>query len=370
VREYVLVLLVAAAVTYLLTPLARWGAVAVRAMSPVRDRDVHATPTPRLGGLAMYGGVLAALVVASRLPHLDETFRQSSEPVAVLKAGALICLIGALDDRFELDSLTKLAGQIVAAGVLVLEGVQLLWIPLPRYSTLSLSQGTAVIATVLFIVLTINAVNFVDGLDGLAAGVVGIASFAFFAYSYQLSVVHGFERAQPPTLLTAVLAGACLGFLPHNFDPARVFMGDSGAMLLGLVLAASVITLTGQLDPNAVSQQDLFPALMPLLLPLLVLAVPFVDLVAAVVRRSWAGQSPFTPDKRHIHHRLLEIGHSTRRAVLIMYGWSALLALGAIGLSTADGPVVIVSVTGGLVLAAVAMSLLPKWRATFGVGRR
>jgi UDP-GlcNAc:undecaprenyl-phosphate GlcNAc-1-phosphate transferase len=360
VREYVLVLLVAAATTFLLTPLARRLAVGLKAMAPVRDRDVHSIPTPRLGGIAIYGGILAALVVARGLPTLSGTFISSSEPTAVLKAGLVICLIGAIDDRFELDSLTKLGGQIVAGGVMVLGGVQLLWLPIPRYSVLSLSQGQAVVITVLFTVVMINAVNFVDGLDGLAAGVVAIAAIAFFVYSYQLSVVNGYDVAAPPTLMTAALAGACLGFLPHNFDPARVFMGDSGSMLLGLMLSSSVITLTGQMDPNSVSQIDLFPALVPLLLPALVLAVPLVDLLLAVVRRSWARRSPFSPDKAHLHHRLLEIGHSKRRAVLIIYGWSALLAFGAVGLSTTNGPTLVIGLTAALAVIALIVSNLPR----------
>lgn len=365
-REYVLVLFVAAATTYLLTPLARRFAITIRAMAPVRDRDVHAIPTPRLGGLAMYGGILAALVVARGLPTLSGTFIRSSEPTAVLKAGLVICLIGALDDRFELDSLTKLGGQIVAAGVMVLGGVQLLWLPIPRYNALALSQGQAVIITVLFTVVMINAVNFVDGLDGLAAGVVAIAAVAFFIYSYQLSVVNGFDRAAPPTLMTAVLAGACLGFLPHNFDPARVFMGDSGSMLLGLVLSSAVITLTGEMDPTAVGPAALFPALVPLLLPLLVLAVPLVDLLLAVVRRSWARRSPFAPDKAHLHHRLIEIGHSKRRAVLIIYGWSALFAFSAVGLSTVRGSGTVIGLTAVCAVLVLIASNLPRIRAHRG----
>lgn len=361
-REYVLVLLVAAAVTYLLTPVARRLAIAGGALAPVRDRDVHAIPTPRLGGLAIFGGIAAALLVARALPTLSATFYASSEPKAVLEAGLVICLLGALDDRFDLDSLTKLGGQILAAGVMVLGGVQLLWLPVPS-ATLSLSQGEAVLVTVLLTVTMVNAVNFVDGLDGLAAGVVGIAAVAFFAYSYQLSVVHGFDRAAPPTLITAALAGACLGFLPHNFSPARVFMGDSGSMLLGLVLSSSVVTLTGQMDPNAVSPLDLFPALVPLLLPVLVLAVPLVDLLLAVVRRSWALRSPFAPDKRHLHHRLLQMGHSQRRAVLIIYGWSAVFAFGAVGLSLTTGPGQVVAVAAAAAIALLVVVNLPRLRA-------
>ena len=293
-REYLLVLAVAAAVTYLLTPVARRLAVGIGAMATVRDRDVHAIPTPRLGGLAMYAGVAAALLVAARLPKLHSTFKDSSETKAVLLAGGLVCLLGIIDDRFNLDALTKLAGQILAAGVLVLEGVQLLWIPLPS-GTFVLGQQLGALATVLVVVVIINAVNFIDGLDGLASGVVGIAAAALFVYSYSLAVQKGIDRANPPTLITAVLVGACLGFLPHNFNPARIFMGDSGSMVLGLLLSASVISLTGQLDPGSLASLELFPTTLPLLLPLLVLVVPFLDFVLAIVRRSVAGRSPFAP---------------------------------------------------------------------------
>ncbi len=333
-REYALTLVVVASVTYLLTPVARRFAVAWGALASVRDRDVHTIPTPRLGGLAMYAGALAGLLVASRLPLLARVFGRS-DVRGVLLGGLVLVVLGAVDDRWGLDALTKFAGQILAAGLMVLQGVQLLFLPVPRYGTLSLSPSVGVPLTVLLVVFTINAVNFVDGLDGLAAGVVGIASAAFFVYSYQLSVVYHFDRATPPTLITAILTGACIGFLPHNFNPARVFMGDSGSMLLGLMLAAATVSLTGGLDPGAVVGQDLFPALLPLLLPLAVLAVPFIDLLLAVLRRTSAGRSPFAPDKMHLHHRLLEIGHSQRRAVVIMYLWSALIAGGAVSVSVA-----------------------------------
>ncbi|HLZ38503.1 MAG TPA: MraY family glycosyltransferase [Mycobacteriales bacterium] len=359
-REYLLTLLVCAAVTYLLTPVARRIATAVGALAPIRDRDVHAIPTPRLGGLAMFAGIAAALLLASRLPRLQTVFGNFTEPRAVLHAGAIVCLLGVVDDRWGLDSLTKLAGQILAAGVMVLEGVQLLWLPVPRFGTLVLGQEAGVLLTVLLVVATINAVNFVDGLDGLAAGVVGIAALAFFAYSYQLAIVHGLSRAAPPMLISASLVGACFGFLPHNFNPARVFMGDCGSMLIGLLLAASTISLIGQLDPGALTGLDLFPALLPLVLPVGVLAVPFVDLLLAIVRRSMAGRSPFAPDKQHLHHRLLEIGHSQTRAVLIMYCWSALLGFGGVAMSMTSGPRPMLLVVGVLALLAVIASTLPR----------
>jgi UDP-GlcNAc:undecaprenyl-phosphate GlcNAc-1-phosphate transferase len=363
VREYLLVLCVAAAITYLLTPVVRRLAVGIGAMAEVRDRDVHAIATPRLGGVAMYAGIAAALLVAARLPKLHSTFRDSSEVRAVLLAGGLVCLLGIIDDRFNLDALTKLAGQILAAGVLVLEGVQLLWIPLPSGGTFVLTQQMGAIATVLVVVVIINAVNFIDGLDGLASGVVGIGAVALFAYSYSLAVEKGFDRANPPTLITAVLVGACAGFLPHNFNPARIFMGDSGSMLIGLLLSASVVSLSGQVDYNAVNSLELFPATLPLLLPLLVLLVPFLDFILAIVRRSVAGQSPFTPDKRHLHHRLLEIGHSQTRAVLLMYFWAALFAFSVVSVSLTKGPLFIVGIAAGLGAVVTVASSLPRTKS-------
>jgi UDP-GlcNAc:undecaprenyl-phosphate GlcNAc-1-phosphate transferase len=335
VREYLLTALVAAAVTYLLTPLVRRFAERVGAYTPVRDRDVHTIPTPRLGGVAMFAGVVVALLVASRLPTLQRVF-DTTEARGVLFAALLLVLIGAADDKWGLDALTKLAGQIVAAGVMVLQGVQLLYLPLPQGGALSLSPDLGVPLTILFVVVTINAVNFIDGLDGLAAGVVAIAAGAFFAYSYQLAVLKGFDRAATPTLITAVLAGVCLGFLPHNFNPARVFMGDSGSMVLGLMLSSSAVTLIGRLDPGAITTAVVFPTLLPLLLPVAVLAVPFVDLVLAVARRTRTGQAPWQPDKLHLHHRLLRLGHSHARAVLIMYLWSALVAGAAVTVAFAQ----------------------------------
>ncbi|MFL6241277.1 MAG: MraY family glycosyltransferase [Actinomycetes bacterium] len=361
-REYLLVLAVAAAVTYLLTPIARRIAVGTGTLAAVRDRDVHAIPTPRLGGLAIYGGICAAVLVAARLPKLHSTFQDSSDTKAVLLAGGLVCALGVIDDRFNLDPLTKLAGQILAAGVLVLEGVQLLWIPEPDGNTLVPGQQLGALATVLIVVIIINAVNFIDGLDGLASGVVGIAAIALFAYAYSLAVLKGIDRANPPTLISAVLIGACLGFLPHNFNPARIFMGDSGSMVLGLMLSASVISLTGQLDPGAVANQELFPTALPLLLPLLVLLVPVLDFVLAVVRRSVRGRSPFAPDKSHLHHRLLEIGHSQTRAVLLMYFWAALFAFSVVSVSLAHGPMLVVALAVGVGVVVILVSSLPRAR--------
>jgi UDP-GlcNAc:undecaprenyl-phosphate GlcNAc-1-phosphate transferase len=167
---------------------------------------------------------------------------------------------------------------------------------------------------------------------------------AFFLFCYQLTRFNDASRATTSALLTAALAGACAGFLVHNFHPARLFMGDSGSMLIGLVLSASAVTLTGQFAETdlsqgaAGSQASLLPTLMPLLLPISLLVVPMLDLVMAVVRRTRAGRSPFAPDKQHLHHRLLEIGHSQRRAVLIMWLWAGLVAFGTVLASLYTGP--------------------------------
>ena len=351
-REYLLVLLISAALTYLTVPVVRWYAVRWHVMAEIRDRDVHSIPIPRLGGVAMYIGFMGAMLAASQLGFVSAVFTDSKDAIAVMSGGTLIFLLGVVDDIWGLDSLTKAAGQIIAAGVMVVQGVQLLWLPFNGVTVLD--YNTSVIVTVLLVVVTVNAINFIDGLDGLAAGIIGIGSLAFFAFSYLLTVEKGFDRATTATLVTAILAGMCAGFLPHNFNPARIFMGDSGSMLAGLLLSASVITLSGKLDPYAVGDAALLAPLMPLLLPFAVLAVPLIDLLLAVVRRTSARRSPFAPDKQHLHHRLLEIGHSQRQAVLVMYLWASALAIGSavsVFVNVRVGLVVALMIAGVAVLA-------------------
>lgn len=336
-REYLLVFLVAAATTYLLTVVAREIALRTGAVAAVRDRDVHAEPIPYLGGLAMLGGLWAGYLVARELPFLSTSgpfvFRDAG---IVLIAGAMICAVGVLDDLFEIDALSKLGGQVLAAGFLIFSGIQYTFFPTQDGSQFSLDPAQGAILTVFIVVATVNAVNFVDGLDGLAAGVVGIGAIAFFLFCYQLANFNQVSLATTGALLSAGLAGACAGFLPHNFHPARLFMGDSGSMLIGLVLSASAVTLSGQFSGSEItqgasgSQASLLPTLLPVLLPVSILIVPIVDLLLAVVRRTRAGRSPMAPDKQHLHHRLLEIGHSQRRAVFIMWMWAALVAFGTV----------------------------------------
>jgi UDP-GlcNAc:undecaprenyl-phosphate GlcNAc-1-phosphate transferase len=363
VREYLFVLVVAAATTLLL--IGPVGALAGRlgGVPPTRERDVHRFPIPRLGGLAMLAGLLAALTAASALPRLGRVFELSTDARGILLAAVIICLLGVADDVWNLDALTKFAGQVVAAGVMVLSGVQLYWLPLPS-GPLVLTSEMAVGLTVLTVLVTVNAVNFVDGLDGLAAGVVGIGAAAFFSYSYLLAVVEGLSRMTLPALVSAALAGICLGFLPANVHPARIFMGDSGSMLIGLLLAGSAISLTGQLDPEVLPGGSVLPALLPLLLPVAVIAIPFIDLLAAVWRRTRAGRSPFAPDKQHLHHRLLDLGHSHRRAVTIMWVWATLVAFGLVVVALVGGTATLVAV--GLAVIGVVLLTLGRPVGIFG----
>jgi UDP-GlcNAc:undecaprenyl-phosphate GlcNAc-1-phosphate transferase len=362
VREYLLVFLVALSVTYLLTVFAREIALRTGAVAAVRDRDVHAEPIPYLGGLAMMGGLLAAYLVAQRLPFLSGSDEFVFDDAGVvLMAGGLVCAVGVLDDIFELDALTKLGGQVLAAGLLVALGVRFYYFPGPDGTQFSLDDAQGALLTLVVVIGTMNAVNFVDGLDGLAAGVVGIGAAAFFLYCYMVSDQNNLTLATTGALLSAALAGACAGFLPHNFHPARLFMGDSGSMLIGLVLSASTLTLTGQFVgmPTAAGN-SLFVTVLPVLLPIGLLMVPIVDLVLAVVRRTRAGRSPMSADKQHLHHRLLEIGHSQRRAVLIMWMWAFTLATGAVVVSLFDEAWVWWGLGSMLALTVVLTFVLPK----------
>jgi len=381
VREYLLTLCITAAVTYLLTEPVRKFAIVARAMPEIRARDVHKQPTPRLGGIAMFFGLCAGLLAADHLANLSDVFVKSNEPRALLSGAALIWLIGVLDDKFEIDALIKLGGQMIAAGVMVMQGLTILWLPVPGVGTVALTQWQSTLLTVALVVITINAVNFVDGLDGLAAGMVCIAAAAFFMYAYRIWYSYGIEAAAPATLFAAVLMGMCLGFLPHNMHPARIFMGDSGSMLIGLVLAAGAISVTGQVDPDLMnlftgsernSVHQMVPVYIPLLMPLTIIAIPTADFVFAVVRRTWRGQSPFAADRGHLHHRLLQIGHSHSRAVLIMYFWAALIGFGALAYSVNNASMWIV--LGIVVLSFIGLVLLllprfqpraPRWAERF-----
>jgi len=372
IREYLLAGLTAAVITFLLVGPVRLLAIKLGAVAWPRGRDVHVTPTPRWGGLAMLGGVLGGVAMAYQLPALRLAFDTSSaEVLGAVLAGVLLVGVGVLDDRYDLDALTKFAGQTTAAGVLIIFGVQwsTFWIPFGggedgiSGSVLSLGYGQGMLLTVLFTVVLVNAMNFVDGLDGLAAGIGMIGALAVGTFAISLILQYGNDPSYySPALIAAVLGGACVGFLPHNFNPARIFMGDSGSMLIGVLLAAATTSASGKIPVVVDSPRYYLASLAPLIVFAAVLFVPVLDLAMAVVRRTRAGMSPFSPDKMHLHHRLLEIGHSQRRAVLLIYLWAGVLAFGAVALTfITDAVVVLWTVGFGLLLAALA-SAIPRMR--------
>lgn len=370
IREFFLVALCAAVVTFLVTGVVRRLALRIGAIAVPRSRDVHVVPVPRLGGVAMYVGLVAGVFVASQLPVLGRAF-DTYETVGVCVGGGVIVLVGILDDRFGLDALTKFVGQTFAAGVLVLFGVQWLQVYVPWGGTGG-STGSIVIfdsvqsllITMFLCVVLVNAMNFVDGLDGLAGGIGLIAAVATCAFSLGLIVQkNGDVATYPPTLIAAVLAGACAGFLPHNFQPARLFMGDSGSMFIGLTLAAATTMASGRVDYTQTGSGGALALFAPVIVAAAVLVVPLLDLLMAVVRRTRAGTSPFAPDKMHLHHRLLEIGHSQRRAVLLIYLWAGVLAFGAVALALIDNPFVVVWLVAFGLLVAVLASAVPRLRS-------
>lgn len=364
-REYLFVFIIALAVTYVSVPAMRALAVRVGAFTPVRERDVHTVPIPRLGGLAMLVGYGAATLVASQLPFLQQVF-DTGELLGVLAGAAIVCLLGAVDDVRELDPLTKLGGQLVAAAIMAFSGVQLFSLPIGVVTVLP--APILVLITVFVVILCINAVNFVDGLDGLAAGIVAIAGVTFFAYSYLLS-----SSYNPPnvfssaTFISAALVGCCLGFLPHNYHPARLFMGDSGALLLGLLLAATTISTTGAVNPTQVSANPVAATILPLLIPISIMLLPLLDVAWAVIRRTLRGQNPWQADSQHLHHRMLQIGHGHRRAVLLLWLWALVVAVGVVSFVFVPP----VWAGGGVVVMAGLAAFLTVWLPRYSApGRR
>lgn len=356
-REYLLVCVVAATITFLVTPAIRWLAVRFGAVTPVRGRDVHSVPIPRLGGVAMLVGFGVAVLVGSQLPYLGSTIR-SRELLGVLVAAVIITGLGAIDDFVELDAVTKFAGQMVAAGVMAFAGIQLATVPYGGAQTY-LPQMILVPLTIFIVIATTNAVNFADGLDGLAAGMVGIAALAFFIWVYTASP----PNLDPPTVfstpafIAAAIVGCCAGFLPHNFHPAKLFMGDAGALLLGLLLAASTISFTGNFDPSQAPQRSsaLVAFWLPIALPLSILAVPILDVVLAIRRR---GIRFWKPDAKHLHHRMLGIGHPHRQAVLLFYSWSAVVSGGVLLFAFLPARLAaVVMIVGMLVCLALTVGL-------------
>jgi UDP-GlcNAc:undecaprenyl-phosphate GlcNAc-1-phosphate transferase len=360
--RYLAVFLATAGGVLLATPLVRRMAVRFGAIDRPSDRKVHPKPTPTLGGVAILVGVLVGLGVAYLIPSLRSLYHQSLELQGTLIAAVVITGIGVLDDTRTLSAPAKVAGQLLAAGLLILNGVELLFFWFPTQGVISLGSDLSVPLTALWILTMVNGVNLIDGLDGLAAGIVTIAALAFFTWVF-VSPPVGAQPLSTAALLSAVAAGAALGFLPYNFYPAKIFMGDAGAMQLGIVLAAATLSGVGRtVQPSG---GDIAAFSIPVLIPMIVLAVPLVDVALAIIRRVRKGRAIFAPDKEHIHHQLREIGHTHRQAVLIMYFWSILLAGSALAVAFINGRLFVGSiliVAATLFLATLAPARLRRRR--------
>lgn len=372
---YALLVGVSAVVTYVLALVIFKLSTKYRLYPKIRERDVHTRPTPRLGGVAMFLGIVAAFGVASLLPQLSLVFSDSGTVLGLLGSALLIVLIGVADDIWDLDWMTKLAGQIIAAGLLAWQGIQLTTLPIGGQTIVS--PWVSLVVTVLAVVLVMNAINFIDGLDGLVTGVALIANGVFFVYVYLLQgqAVGQTEYFNLASLITAVLIGACLGFLPLNFHPAKLFMGDAGALLVGLMMAASAISVTGNINAGLATGPTVLtayflPAFLPILLPFAVLLIPLLDFSLAVLRRLRAGKSPFTADRKHLHHRLLDMGHSHLHAVLILYAWTFVFAVGCLPFMFWPFNLAVLPIALGLILCTIlTLSPLSKRKALEAVAQ-
>lgn len=322
--EYVAVLGAAAVATYLLTFVVRRLAVRFGAVVAPGERRVHSRPTPTAGGSAMFLAFLLAMAVASQLEAFEPVFEGSSEPLGIVLGAAVIYAVGLLDDLREVSAPAKLAGQVLAAGVLYFLGVTMFFFQVPFADYVVLSPDLTPLLTVIWVAAIANAVNLIDGLDGLAAGIVAIAAGAFFVYGVRLEDIGLLSADNVGPLVAAIVFGVCLGFLPHNFHPARIFMGDAGALLLGLLMAASTMVIGGRTDQPVSGQTYFFYA--PIFIPFFILGVPLIDTLFAIVRRARRRAGVTTADKEHLHHRLMRLGHGQRRAVLLLWAWTALLS--------------------------------------------
>jgi UDP-GlcNAc:undecaprenyl-phosphate GlcNAc-1-phosphate transferase len=325
--DYVLIGLVAAVSTFAATPLVvRLAHVRGWLVEP-NERSVHTRPVPQVGGLAMLIGLGVALVVAVSMDRFDVLFDDNSEPLGIAIAAVIVFATGFLDDIRDMAPPGKVTGVVLAGIVLSMFGATMFFFRVPFYDVLILSSDWTPLVTVFWLLGMTQAINLIDGLDGLAAGIVAIAATAFFIYANRLGELELFAEQNVGPLIAVITAGLCVGFLPHNFNPARIFMGDSGAFLLGLLLAVSTSVVGGRADPNTqgfVGQTFFFFA--PLAIPLLILGVPILDTLFAIVRRASKRQAIDVADKGHLHHRLMNLGHGHRRSVLILWTWTALLS--------------------------------------------
>lgn len=322
--SYGAVFVVAALVTYLVTFPVRRFSIRVGAIVVPDDRRVHDRPTPTMGGIAMFVGFCVAFGLAALLPQFRQVFSGSTEPLGVAIATTMIFAIHIIDDRRQLSAPGKIAGQVLAATALSHLGVTMFYFKIPFGETLIISPDLAPLATVLWVVIIANAINLIDGLDGLAAGIVAIASLAFFLYGERLLDAGVLSPDNVGPLVAVIACGICVGFLPHNFHPARIFMGDCGAMMLGMLLASSTLVVSGRTDAPFSGQTFFFFA--PVLIPFVILGVPVFDTLFTIIRRARSRQGLTTADKAHLHHRLMRLGHGQRRSVVILWTWTAVLS--------------------------------------------
>ena len=309
VKTYLLALSISLIISWVLTPFVKKLAFRIGAVDRPNARKVHHRIMPRMGGLANYIGFMAAAVTTMELTR---------DVVGILLGGTVIAIVGILDDMFQLAAKVKLVGQIVAALVPVCFGVRIEWLNNPWGGYFYLNY-LSIPFTVFWIVSFTNVVNLIDGLDGLAAGVSAIASVTVIMVALQ-------QGLYPVAVLTAALAGGIIGFIRYNFNPATIFMGDTGSLFLGYMLAA--ISIFGAVKSAAT---------IALLVPAIALGLPIMDTAFAIVRRYRNGRPIFSPDKGHIHHRLLAMGFSQRQAVIFMYLISAGLCLTAVLLTEMEG---------------------------------
>ena len=316
---------VAALATAAATPVVRRFAVGSGLVVAPDERSVHTAPTPSLGGPSMLGGLLAGVLTAWIVGDFSEVFAAPTEMLGVVSAAVVICVVGVIDDVRPVSPPAKVAGMVLAGSVLSLTGVSLVVLRIPFLDVVLLSPDLSALLTVVWVVLLVNALNLIDGLDGLAAGIVAIAAATFFLYALRLGDEGLLFEGNPGSMLAVIVVGICVGFLPQNVHPARIFMGDGGALLLGLLMAASTVSVGGRTEAAFSGQSFFFFA--PVFIPVVILGVPLFDLAFAVVRRAATpGVRVTAADKDHLHHRLLRLGHGHRRAVVILWGWSALLS--------------------------------------------
>jgi UDP-GlcNAc:undecaprenyl-phosphate/decaprenyl-phosphate GlcNAc-1-phosphate transferase len=321
---YAFVFAVAAVATWACTFAVRRIAVRIGAVVMPDERKVHAVPTPVGGGAAMFVAFLVAMLAASQMGQFKEIFESSSAPLGIVVGATIIFAVGMADDLRDMSAPAKMAGQVLAGSTLALLGVTMFFLQIPFAGFVALSPDLAPLATVLWVAVMANALNLIDGLDGLAAGIVALAAGSFFLYGDNLMRDGNIAPDNVGPLIAAIACGVCIGFLPHNFHPARIFMGDAGSMLLGLLMAGSTLVVVGQTDNEFSGKTFFFFA--PIFIPFFILGVPIVDTIFAIVRR--AGRRGVSEaDKEHLHHRLVRLGHGHRRSVLILWAWTAVLCV-------------------------------------------